>query len=181
MPRSQPAIAGDLGISAEWPTAASTTISAVTATKTNPHTTASAGAHCATRVRARPSSPPAATLTTPRGSQRCPDGLGLQVGVEALVAMLASDPGRLQPAKWRRRVGDAPDVDVHRAGAQHCREAMGGAHIARPHARGEAVVAVVGPRSDLLELLIGRGDQHGAEDLLTDDARLVVVDAEQRR
>src|ERR1700730_12345993 len=111
-PLSQPAIGGDFGIRPEWPSAPSSTISAVAPTSSRPHKAASAGTHSAGRERARPSSLCAATLTTPRGSQRSPDGLRLEVGGETVVAVLAADARGLEAPERRARIDGAPCVHV---------------------------------------------------------------------
>ncbi len=125
MPVSQPAIAGDLGISGECPTAPSSTISAVAATSTSASSPASAGAQRSERTRACPRTPCAATLTKRGGSQCGPYRLGLEIGVETVVAVLAADARGLEAAERRRGVDGAPRVDVDRAGAQHRGELVG--------------------------------------------------------
>src|SRR5438270_14097066 len=117
MPPSHPAIEGDLGISAECPTAPSTTISTVAATSSAASTPASAGAHRSERTPAPLRTLGAATLTKRASSQRRPHGLRLEIRVEAVVPVLAADARRLEAAERRRRVDDAPRVYVDGARA----------------------------------------------------------------
>src|SRR6202035_2944863 len=177
---SQPAIGGDLGISGEWPSAPSRTISAVARTSTSASSQASARVSDPERARAGARSLCAATLTKRRSSQRRPHGLRLEVCAETVVTMLATDARGLETPERCRWVGEPPGVDIHRAGAQHRREAVGVADVARPHAGGETILPVVGAACDLLERVVGRGDEHGAEDLLAGDTQIVGGDAEQR-
>ena len=102
------------------------------------------------------------------------DRLGLQVGAQALGAVLAADAGGLEAAERRGRVDRAPGVDVDRAGAQQRGEPVGVGDVARPDAGGEAVLAGVGALGHLLERLVGLGHEHRAEDLLADDRGVVV-------
>src|SRR3981081_2480801 len=148
MPCSHPAIAGDFGISGERPAAPSRTISPVAATITSATSEASAARHPPERMRATPRSPCAATLTKPGSSQRRPDRLRLEVGVETVVAVLAADARGLEAAEGRRRVDEPPGVHVHRARTQHRGEAVGAGDVARPDTGCEAVLAVVGAPGD---------------------------------
>ena len=95
--------------------------------------------------------------------------------------MLAADARRLEAAERRRGVDETPRVDVDRPGAQQTGEPVGVGDVARPHAGGQAVLAVVGPAGDLLERLVGLRDEDRAEDLLAHDPRGVVGRGEERR
>src|SRR5450756_2779111 len=113
MPDSQPAIAGDFGTRGEWPAAASRTISDVAAASSSASRQSSAGVHHSERARPVPRSLCVATLTKPRGSQRGPDGLRLEVGVETVVAVLTADARGLEAPERRGGIDGSPGVDVH--------------------------------------------------------------------
>src|SRR6185437_5162922 len=114
-------------------------------------------------------------------AERGPDGLCLQVSLEPVVAVLASYARGLEAAERRRGIGPAPMVYVHRAGAQKRGQAVGIARVARPHPGGEPVLGVVCAARHFLERVIGRGDEHGTEDLLPGDLQIIGGGAEQGR
>jgi len=58
---------------------------------------------------------------------------------------------------------------------------VGVGDVAGPDAGGQPVLGVVRAARDLLDVLVGLGDQDGAEDLLADDLRVVAGGAEERR
>jgi len=97
------------------------------------------------------------------------------------VPVLAADARGLEAAERRRRVADAPRVDVDRPGAQQAGQAVGVGDVARPDAGGEPVLGVVGALGDLLERVVGLRDENGAEDLLADDLGRVIGRGEERR
>src|SRR3981189_386187 len=151
MPCSQPAICGDFGISGERPAAPSRTISRAAATRTSPSSEHSAGVSHSERERANARWLCAAMLTKRGCSQRSPHGLGLEIRVEPVAAVLATDPGRLEASDRSGWIDQAPCVDVDRARPQHRGQPVGVAHVARPYAGGETVLAFVGAARDLLE------------------------------
>ena len=182
MPESQPAIGGDLGISAECPTAPSSTISAVAASSTSAH---------ARRERRRPL----------RGAVRASAEFALRGDVHDAARLTrlsrrSSSPGRRRGRRGRAR-GPSPDA---------LKPPNGAAGSALPHvlmytepARSIAASRWALPTSrvhtpaarpyspslarcgDLLERVVGRGDEHRAEDLLAGDLQLVGGRREQRR
>ena len=87
--------------------------------------------------------------------QRCPNRLALQIGVETVVAVLATDAGGLEAPERRRWIDHTPGVDVDHARMQHRGQAVRAADVACPHTGGQAVLARVRPLGDLLERVIG--------------------------
>src|SRR5581483_11030295 len=120
----------------------------------------------------------AGTSSPARPSELGPDGLGLEVGVEVVPALLAPDARGLVAAERRRRVAAAPGVDVDRAGLEHRRQPVGLRDVAGPEPGGEPVLGVVGPRRDLLQILEGHRHENRPEDLLARDPH-VVADARE--
>src|SRR5436309_2196784 len=115
-----------------------------------------------------------------RSGQLCPDRLRLEIRLEPLAAVLAPEPGGLVAAERRAGVDLAPAVHVDRARLQQGGQAMRVADVARPHPRRQPVLAVVGPRRDLLERLVGERDQDRPEDLLAGNLEIVAAGREQR-
>src|SRR5213082_1024509 len=109
MPRSHVEIAGEVGTRGLWPAALSSTSLAVAAASTR-----------ASEPRLAPLDGDvhdAVALTKPRRSRRGPHCLRLQVGLEALVTVLATDARGLEPAEGRGGLDEPPSVDVDRARA----------------------------------------------------------------
>ena len=101
------------------------------------------------------------------------DGLGLEVEVETILALVAAHAGILVAAEGRRVVEDVVGVDPDGAGAQRARHAVDSVDVLAEDARGEAVVGVVAAADDVL--LVGElGDGHDrSEDLLAEELGVV--------
>src|SRR5689334_5540475 len=97
------------------------------------------------------------------------DRLDLGVGLQHLVAHLATPAGLLVPAERECRVEHVVAVDPHRAGPELLGQGVGLGDVPGPDARAEAVVGVVGLGRDLVEVAERGGDHHRPEDLLTHD------------
>src|SRR5690606_34717448 len=106
--------------------------------------------------------------------------LGLLVVIEHHLVRLAADAGLLVAAEGRMgRVGMVA-VGPDAAGLDVAAEAIGAVPVAGPDAGAEAVERVVGDLERFLLVLEGRDRDDGAEDLLLEDAHLVVA-LEDRR
>ena len=98
-----------------------------------------------------------------------------------MLAVLAAEAAALVAAERRHVADRAIGVDPHRAGRERSLTFDSAAHVAGPHAGGEAVARVVGDRDRLLLVLERDDRQHRAEDLLLRDAHVVVDAGEDRR
>src|SRR4051812_13018576 len=102
-------------------------------------------------------------------------GLGLLIVVQHHLVVLAPDARLLVAAERRMRRIGVIAVRPDPAGLDAAAHAEGGVHVARPHARAQPVERVVGDRQRLFLVLERRHRNHRAEDLLLEDAHLVVA------
>src|SRR5918994_1857465 len=101
------------------------------------------------------------------------DGLDLAVLVEGFVALFAAVPALFEAAEGELdAAAGAVGVDVDLTGAQLVGEPVSRGDVAGPDGGDQAVVRAVGDAGGLLRVVEGRGDQHGAEDLLPRDPRV---------
>ena len=104
------------------------------------------------------------------GAQGNVDDLRVAVEVERVVAALAADPGLLHSAERRAQVAYVLRVDPAHAGVDGRRDAVGAANVVGPDVRRESVGRRVGKPHRLGLVVERRHDEHGAEDLLAEDA-----------
>src|ERR687895_2067290 len=124
--------------------------------------------------------------STPTASERPspqvdPDRLVLEVGVQALAAVLAPHAARLESAERRRGVARAPRVHPDVARSQQRGQLVRPRQVARPDPGRKAVLGVVRAARHLLDRVVRQRHQHRAEDLLASDLQVVARRAEQRR
>ena len=116
----------------------------------------------------------AALLGVGIGRGRSGEGLGLEVLLEALDAVLAADAAGLVAAE--RHVGAVADAAVDR---RSCRCGCAGPRRwpapsdAGGHAAGQAVLDVVGDAHRVVVVVVGDDHEHRAEDLLLGDGHVV--------
>src|ERR1700692_1221800 len=101
--------------------------------------------------------------------------LGLLVVVEHHLMVFPADARLLVSAERRMRGIGVVTVSPHAARLDRAAEAVEPVGITAPDARAEAVERVVGDRQRLLIVLEGRNRNHRPEDLLLEDAHLVVT------
>src|ERR1700728_1053884 len=108
------------------------------------------------------------------------DGLGLEVLLESLDSVLATDAARLVAAI--RGVGPVPDAAVDADGTGPDPTGDGGGPLCRggEDAPREPVAAVVGDPHGVIVVFVGEHREHGTEDLLLGD-RHRVVDIDKQR
>src|SRR5262245_41213460 len=114
-------------------------------------------------------------------SGRAGHGLDLEVLLEALHARLPPDAALAVTAE--RHVGAVPHASVERdrAGADAARDLERAVVGRAEHRARQPVLAVVGDRDRVVDVVVGEDHEHRPEDLLTCDLGRVVDADEQRR
>src|SRR5436305_1994960 len=111
-----------------------------------------------------------AVVIPPTSSRRGPgNGLGLEVLLETVDAVLPPDAALLVAAERHVRAVGAAAVDVDRAGADPLGHGERAVERCGEDAAGQAVVAVVGDPDCVVVVLERDDDEDGAEDLLLRD------------
>src|SRR5690349_14091555 len=127
---------------------------------------------------------PAPTKATRTGLLgRDVDAVGLDLGVllEALDAVLATDPTGLVTAEGSVGTVRHPAVDADRAGAELTTDRERSLLVARVDVAAETVLVVVGEADRFVVAVERDDDEHGAEDLLACDRHVVGDVGEERR
>src|SRR5262249_14644885 len=109
------------------------------------------------------------------------DYLGLEVLLEALLAVLAADAALAVAAEGRVDVEPHAAVHRHRPGADAARDAERALLRRAVHGAGEAVDRVVRDAHRVVVVLVGDHAEHGPEDLLLRDRHARVDVDEERR